>query len=267
MTVLTRTAKPTKLNVVVDGPKQFGSFRGHYMLFGGFPKLNVRTDRASAKARYDAQQAAAVQFPSKGILKAPPTERHVAILRREPRLRFPYIEEAANDPKQRLYHLEYSGDNILLPVFFDRETDKPTPQVVVIARTLYWNAQVKESSWRVKGATRAYMRALDDRAVIDLNVKSRHARYWMPTTVRITDANGKVVIDSSVFMSGDRKEVDVKLDPKANPSPWKVEMASSGDCAVTFKGADELFFAVKREDFDEILPLIPVHTPDKATAP
>jgi len=255
LTVLARTKTPTNLSVVIEGPKQFGSFRGHYMLFHGFPRLNVPSDRASLRERQKRQAAAAVQFTARSLFDDPPDQRNVGTRRGDKSQRFPYVERAGNDPEQRLYHLEYSGDNINLPVLCDAE-GQPLRQVLVIPRTVYWNAQVREASWRVKGAMRAYVRALDEQAVIKLNVESVHRRYWMPTTVKITDAKGRVVIDSSVFMAGTRSEVDVVLDPGQNPSPWKFEMASSGDCAVTFAGAEELFFALRPEEFDEILPYL-----------
>ena len=254
MAVLARAEEATKLKVVVDGPKQFGSFRGHYMLFHGFPRLNVPGDRRQMARLRKQQIAAVVRFPDPTVFKDPPEQRSVGAGRGPSRQRFPYVQEPENDRGQRLYHLAYSGDNIDLPVLFDAETGRALPQVAVIPRTLYWNAQPKESTWRIKGAARAFMRALDLQAVIRLNVRSVHKRYWMPTTVRITDAKGNVVIDTSVFMAGERKQVDVALNPAANPPPWRVEMASSGDCEVRFQGAPELFFAVRPEDFGAVLP-------------
>jgi hypothetical protein len=106
----------------------------------------------------------------------------------------------------------------------------------------------------------AYFRPLDDKAVIQLKFVSAHSRYWWPTKVRITDARGKTVLDSSVFMAGQRKEVSVALDPVKNPLPWRLMTASTGDYRVEFTGADELFFARKPDEFGQILPHIPIYT-------
>ena len=49
-----------------------------------------------------------------------------------------------------------------------------------------------------------WFRPLDDKAVIQLNVESVKLRYAMPTKIGLWDAQGKVILDSSVFMAGQR---------------------------------------------------------------
>jgi|GEM_PF-4441433 len=257
MTVLATTPNPMPIEVRINGPQGFGSFRGIYMLFYGFPQLNYfqRPD-ADRRSYYQQQKEQIVPFPAKNRFNDPPTQRNFGARKGARR---PYIERPDNDPNQRQYRLEYSGDPIDLPVLFSASTGDPLPQVAVIARHVYWNATQKPTRARNAGVSRLYFRPLDSTAVINIRIVSHQHRYSMPTTVRITDAKGDTVVEGGVFMAGNQKELTAKLDPAKHPLPWQLFMASSGDNQIWFDGADELFFAVNPEDFETILPQISVY--------
>jgi hypothetical protein len=76
----------------------------------------------------------------------------------------------------------------------------------------------------------------------------------MPTTLKIVDADGLVVIDTSVLPTSDRETVSVRLDPAEHALPWLFTSASSGDNQFEFEGADELLFARTKQDLSEVLP-------------
>jgi hypothetical protein len=171
---------------------------------------------------------------------------------------FPYVERAANDPADREYRLEHGGSPIDLPVFLDAETGKPLPQVAVLGRSIFQNGRALDAPASSRGVVDLYVRPLDATAVVQMTFTSVHARYWMPTKVHITDARGLAVLDSSVFMAGERKEVSVTLDPSRHPLPWRLLMASWGDNQIRFTGAEELFFARRPEDLAQVVPRIRV---------
>jgi hypothetical protein len=259
VTVLTRAPKPTKIAVSIFGPGSFGSLRGGYKLFYGFPELNAFQRPDAAEWSRKQQTNSLVKFDSKNCFDDPPDVRNYSALCGKEAMVFPYVERPNHDPTRFEYRLEHGGSAINLPVFLDAETQKPLPQVAVIPRMMYWNAKTNESPFFTVGVMDAYFRPLDDKATVELNIRSDFRRYAVPTRVQIWDARGACVLDSSVFMAGKRKEVSVTLDPFMNPPPWRMQMASHGDNEVRFRGADELFFALRPGDFAQILPHIPIY--------
>jgi hypothetical protein len=255
VTILGVAPKPATVGVRVTGPRSYGSFRGHYQLYYGFPELNVFAKPGVTPATAAKEQEKDwIKFPGKNSFNDPPTQRNFGA--NDPR---PYIERADNDKARDLYHLEMSGDNVDLPVLIDADTKAPFPQVAVIPRTMYWNAQTREVGWSLHGFMNMLFRPLDDQAAVTLTVKGVMNRYGMATAVKIADAAGRTVADTSVLPTGQRKEVEVKLDPAVNPLPWRITMASAGDVRVSFTGAEELFFAAEQRDFEAVLPKISVY--------
>ena len=153
---------------------------------------------------------------------------------------------------------------IELPALLNAETRKPLTQIAVIARTSFGNGQYVPVGSRIFGTVRCFMRPLKDDAVVQLTLEATVGRYAMPTSVRIEDAMGKVIVDSSVFVSGKRKKVEVTLDPAKNPLPWKFTASASGDNQMTYTGTDELLFAKTAADLAAIVPML--QKEDKAGA-
>ncbi|MBI4027240.1 MAG: hypothetical protein HY360_19805 [Verrucomicrobia bacterium] len=256
VTILSQASKPTKIAVSIQS---YGQARGFYQLFYGFPELDVFKRPNAGKLVEEQHAASLVKFEAQNLFKDPPECRNYGVHFGGLDQTFPYIECPRHDPSKLAYRLEHGGTHIELPVFLDAETQKPLSQVAVIARTTYANGKVQEASFSSGGVTDVYFRPLDDKARIQLNLKSAKGGYTAPTTFRIWDARGQSVMDSSVFMAGKRSEISVTLDPGKNPIPWRLMMASYGDNQLTFTGADELFFARKPDEFNQILSQIPIY--------
>ncbi len=254
VTVLGYAQAPTPVAVRIDGPMGFGSFRGFYKLYYGWPRLDAMTPRDDLRAWNARQQQDTVTFPNENLFKDPPTQRNFSEGRGETFQALPYVETAANDPQQQCYRLEVGGDAIELPTLLSAASSQPLPQVGVIARTMFWNNQLKPASFRVVGATDLLLRPLDPTAKIQLVLEAIDNRFGMPTLLRLADAQGQEIIRTSVFFVGQRQQVTVELDPAVHPLPWRFISASSGDNRFTFTGAEELFFARSRADFDVVLP-------------
>lgn len=254
VTILGWTPQPCRVAVAADGPMSYGSYRAFYMLFNDWPRLGQYTDASIAKTWYEQSSQQIVTFSSDNRFKDPPTHRNIGVGRGDDRQPFPYIEVADNDPDNRFYRLEYAGSPPQLPALLNADTKEPLPQVAVIPRTVFWGNEASDAPFRTVGVVNCFMRPLSDQAVIKLTVESVENRYWMPTTLRITDAAGEVIVDTSVFMAGQRPSDTVTLDAGAHPLPWRFESASSGDCRFSFSGVEELFFARTPEDFEAILP-------------
>lgn len=255
-TILAYAAQPTKIAVSVDGPKGFGNFRGFYMLFNAWPEIGNIPLNSDRKAAYARQQANIVTFSGTNLFNDPPTHRNFGVGRPENPQKFPYVEVADNNSDDRFYRLEVGGDPMNLPAIVEAGSEKPLPQVLVIARTIFQNNQVIPRPFHSRGALRGYVRPIRDDTVVNLVIESTPDRYWMPTTVSIVDGKGATVADTSVFLAGERKRVEVTLDPTRNPLPWKFTIASSGDNAFTFTGVEELLFARSPVDLDTILPML-----------
>ena len=255
VTILGIAPNPATVAVRVIGPRGYGSFRGFYQLYYELPELNVfAKPGVTLQAVNKEQEKNWIKFPGPNTFKDPPTQRNFG--ESDPR---PYIERADNDRNRLLYHLEMSGDNVDLPVLIDADTRAPFAQVAVIPRTMYWNAQTKDVGWSLHGFTNMLFRPLDEKTAITLTIKGAMNRYGMCSAVRISDAAGKAIAETSVLPTGQRKEAEVKLDAAVNPLPWRIMMASAGDVRVSFTGAEELFFAADQKDFDAVLPRIPVY--------
>lgn len=67
--------------------------------------------------------------------------------------------------------------------------------------------------------------------------------------MRVTDANGETVLDTSLFYFGDRRSASLPLDPARHPSPWHWHSLSRyGPVVRIVAGADELLWALTPED-------------------
>lgn len=259
VTVLTRANKPTRIEVSIFGPGSVGNLRGGYQLFYGFPELNAFQKPNAAEELKEKRATTVVRFDSDNCFDDPPELRNYSSLCKGEPMVFPYVERPTHDPAKLEYRLEHGGSAINLPAFFDADAKKPLPQVAVIPRESHWGGKTNQTSFFTVGVMDAYFRPLDEKAVIDLHIRSVVRRYEVPTRVQIWDAKEKSVLDSSVFMAGQREEVKVTLDPAKHPLPWRMRTASSGDNLTSFTGAEELFFARTPEDFGAILPRIRVH--------
>jgi len=67
--------------------------------------------------------------------------------------------------------------------------------------------------------------------------------------MRITDANGKLILDTSLFYFGDRPGTKVTLDPALHPQPWHWHSLSRyGPIVRILNGTDELLWALTPAD-------------------
>jgi len=252
--VLAYAPTPTTVAVRIDNPAGFGDQRGYYKLFYDWPILNVTEQPGFDMKQFSKDQLdRVVLFERKNLFNDPPDLRNYGVGRQPNPQHFPYVEIASNDPQRQFYRLEHGGSAIELPALLDAKTMQPLPQVGVLSHWVFWNNQASHSPITSTGAVDVFVRPYDPASVITLTLKSVKKRYVVPTSMRITDARGDDVVDTSVFMAGERKEVTVVLDPKKNPLPWRWRLASSGDNAIEWSGADELFVAANPDDFEVIL--------------
>lgn len=268
-TILARASRPTKIAIAINGPRSYGDLLGMYQLHYGFPELNAFNRPDAAEELRAKQKASVVTFSAANRFNDPPEYRNFGIGRPDNPQRFPYVECSDNDPSQHEYRLEVGGWQINLPAFVECDTEEPLPQVAVIARTMSWGGKTNEVGSASKGVMDVYFRPLETNDVIDLRFASEHRRYYQPTRIKLTDARGKVVLDTSIFMAGKRKEAATTLDPAKHPLPWHLLMVSHGDNTITFQGAPELFVARKPDEFGKILPHLHVYdgeTPKSLTA-
>jgi hypothetical protein len=75
---------------------------------------------------------------------------------------------------------------------------------------------------------------------VHFTIRSVPENFYDPATkVQISDAQGAVVIDSSVAAAGERSSVLVTIDPGQHPPPWR--LALPGTSQVEFSGCERVY--------------------------
>ncbi|MHC4873043.1 MAG: exo-rhamnogalacturonan lyase family protein [Planctomycetota bacterium] len=255
-TILALSERDEKIKLSIMGVRQYGDVNVIYLPFYNYPELNItKKPGYDLKKMWQEVRKDVIEFTGK------PRYNEKGGVRRytDRNDNYPHYEYMKHDSAKKLYRLEIGTGAFHLPVFLYEKDNKPLTQVLVVARTIFSGGTNKEIASIMKGKMNAYFRTLDDKAVIKLTIESKKRRYAYPTKYKITDSKGNVIEDSSVFMAGTRKSTEITLDPAKNPLPWHIMMISSGDNKIMFTGADELFFAREKEEFDKILPKLKVY--------
>jgi len=161
---------------------------------------------------------------------------------------------------ERLTRLECSGERCGFEVPISRAADgSNSPEVFVLATSTYRNGQWIPAKYYGDSRMLFYMRPYSDSQVVQLELRaSQSVNYSSPPSyIRIEDATGKVVHETSLFGFGTRSSATVTLDPGQSPLPWKFYSYSTLGLALSIQNnAEELFFAKEASDFDAVLPLI-----------
>jgi hypothetical protein len=255
-TILALSERDEKIKLSIMGVRQYGDVNVIYLPFYNYPELNI-TKKPGYKAKESWKDAKKDLIKFKG---EPRYNERGGVRRYTDRNdNYPHYEYMEHDTAKKLYRLEIGTGAFHLPVFLYEKDNKPLTQIIVIGRTIYSGGTAREKASIMKGKMNAYFRPMDEKAVIKLTIESKKRRYAYPTKFKITDSKGNVIEDSSVFMAGTRKSTEITLDPAKNPLPWHMMMISSGDNEIMFTGADELFFAREKEEFEKILPKLKVY--------
>jgi len=238
VTILGISTPPAPVAVRITGSSGYGSFRGFYMLFYGFPELNsfARPGVTLATAAKQQQQTV-INFPGTNLFKDPPTQRNWSTVYGDIAQPFPYIERADNDKTRDLYHLELGGDNVDTPVLINPDTKAAFPQVAVIPRTAYWANKIEEWPWYIHGYMNILFRPLDEKSVVTLRMKGVFGRYGLPTVMRVWDADGKLLIESSVLPDRPAQERRSEAGPGGESAALAHRDGSAGDAQMNFTGA------------------------------
>lgn len=156
------------------------------------------------------------------------------------------------NPNADLYRFECAG-------MCDFETDLTDglPEVAVMTRNQFANGGMTPSTYATSARQHFYIRPLDDELPVELLVESETQRPW-PGYVRLEDANGRLIQETSLMPNSQRSNVRLQLDPKRSPYPWRLYTTTpySMRMRISDPATPELFFATDPEAFDEILPML-----------
>jgi hypothetical protein len=153
------------------------------------------------------------------------------------------------------YHLECFGSCALFAPLGRGVAGAPRPaEAAVMRSTLFLNPGEMPLSSVLLERSDFFLQTLGGRS-IELEITASRGRYDIypesatPSGVRVTDANGETLLDTSLFYFGDRPRARLSLDPARHPPPWHWHSLSRyGPVVRIVAGADELLWALTPED-------------------